>query len=497
MRRGRCAWILLVRRAPGRASPPRRPHAITASTPCRQNARGARRHARAVRGRPRRGALAARPPDPPLAGSPQDIAVTPDGRFAYVMTATADGRRSIDRPFARVAADGRLSPTAPAAADAAASRGSSSTRRARGSTTGSRATSIFLRDDQRRRHARAPSTPSRSPTPAPRRALRAVPRDDARRPQPLRGAVRRRRHRARLAVRRSTLRPGVGAPKNPTFVAFPARPAARTDDAGAWRSRPSAGHLYLATDTPGSGSGAGRSIPPPAPSRRHRRGAAGRRLRRGRGRPVAGRWRAVGPERRRRAGRPERIRQFAVGADGALAPLAPPAVNYVVASAGARPDRQPRTARPCTYRAVARDDRRRAQPLRERHRARGSVRIWQFDVDPASGRGRVEEHARRSAGPAPPAGRPPAPVAWRSPRRAATSTSPPTRRALGIGRWAIDPATGALTGGTVRGAAVRRLRRGRRRDVRRPATRCGRRARAARRRRPSASASSRSAPPAR
>jgi len=55
------------------------------------------------------GTLTASPPDTALAGIPRDIAVTPDGRFAYVVATGAASPAAIAQ-FARVAANGRLEP---------------------------------------------------------------------------------------------------------------------------------------------------------------------------------------------------------------------------------------------------------------------------------------------------------------------------------------------------------------------------------------------------
>ena len=112
---------------------------------------------------------------------------------------------------------------------------------------------------------------------------------------------------------------------------------------------------------------------------------------------------------------------------------------------GRRPRRRsPR--RRAGRRAVAGDDRRRAQPLRERHerRERADLAVRRRPASGAIGRrDRRSQLAGPAGGPTVGAGR------WRSRRRAATSTSRPTRRGPGIGHWAIDPATGALTGGSV------------------------------------------------
>ena len=281
------------RGAARRAASPRRRRRSRASTPCSPRPR--RRPAARSRSTP--SAPAARfalGPDTTLAEPPQDITVTPDGRFAYVLT-TPPGASTIVR-LARVAANGRLEPARRRAPRTPARRArSSSTRRARGSSTPSRAArSSGARSPPTARSARR--TRSRSPDDA--AARRALAGDDRRRAQPLRGRLPGHGQRADLAVRRRSGDRGRDAEEpGRGQLAGGGRPDHRRRADG---DRP-VGQPPVPRDRH-AGAGIGRwAIDPGSGAltgRRDRR-TADRRLRRGSGRAVGRRRRAVGAERGR------------------------------------------------------------------------------------------------------------------------------------------------------------------------------------------------------
>ncbi|MDP1849895.1 MAG: PKD domain-containing protein [Solirubrobacteraceae bacterium] len=267
------------------------------------------------------GALVASAPDIALAATPQDITVTPDGRFAYVATTASI------IPFARVAANGRLEPSPGA--------------------VGGGATTIIVNPQGTRVHhgqganvvtraINADGTlgaPATTPLPAGTFAAsvqslamtadgRSLYAADAGGATPL--------------VWQFDVDPATGAIafKNPPAVAWPGVPGPSAPPIGAGRMAitPSSSHLYLATESqaggigrwaigPATGALTAGSVQAPASDTYAEAAVAT---------SVAGDalWAPSGGG---TSAAPERIRQFAIGAGGALAPLAPPAVNYVVA----------------------------------------------------------------------------------------------------------------------------------------------------------------------
>ena len=174
MRRGRCAWILLCAALlAGAAAAPA--HAISGVYALQQNvAAGTGTLMQYTVGAD--GALTASAPDTPIAAFPQDLTVTPDGRFAYVATSTSI------IPFTRVAANGRLEP---GTADAAAGGGSAILVTPQGTRViHAQAGGIATRAINADGTLGAPSTLHHPRHPAARH--RAVARDDRRRAQPLR-----------------------------------------------------------------------------------------------------------------------------------------------------------------------------------------------------------------------------------------------------------------------------------------------------------------------
>src|SRR5918997_1611842 len=195
-----------------------------------------------------------------LGGSARDIAVTPDGRFAYVMTSDAEAGATI-LTFTR-GADGRLEQTGAVAPMGAIARG--------------------------------------------------------------------------LVVWQSTIDPatGVGTPKDPPFVAFPAAADGPSPHgAGRLAISPSGSHLYADADTHGVGIGrwaiepasgtltGGTLEAPPAYGETEAAVALS-----------AGGDALWAPSAGGDGSGDGRIRQFFVGTEGALAPLAPPAAGFAVAS---------------------------------------------------------------------------------------------------------------------------------------------------------------------
>jgi hypothetical protein len=139
-----------------------------------------------------------------------------------------------------------------------------------------------------------------------------------------------------LLVWQSTIDPatGVGTPKDSPFVAFPAAADGPTPHgAGRLAISPSGSHLYAAADTHGVGIGrwaiepasgtltGGTLEAPPAYGETEAAVALS-----------AGGGALWAPSAGGAGSGDGRIRQFSVGADGALAPLAPPAAGFAVAS---------------------------------------------------------------------------------------------------------------------------------------------------------------------
>ena len=319
MRRGRCAWVLVCSALlVGLATAPA--HAISGVYALQAAVATAGGGSLVQYTVGPGGALVASAPDIALPATPQDITVTPDGRFAYVAT-----NASII-PFARVAANGRLelSPGAVAGGATAiivnpqgtrvhhAQAGTISTRAINADGTLGAATTTTLPVG-----TAAPSVQSLAMT-ADGRSLYAsdasvgVPRIWQFDVDPTTGAV---------------------AFKSAPVVAWPGVPGPSAPPIGAGRMAltPSSSHLYLATDAqaggigrwtidPATGALTSGAVEPASDTYAEAAvatSAAGDAL----WAPSAGGTSAA----------PERIRQFSIGAGGALVPLAPPTVNYVVA----------------------------------------------------------------------------------------------------------------------------------------------------------------------
>ncbi|MEA2143036.1 MAG: hypothetical protein QOI64_1466 [Solirubrobacteraceae bacterium] len=273
------------------------------------------------------GTLTQSAPDLALSGTPLEITITPDAHFVYVATVASDGSGSI-AAFDRIAANGRLVPNAVPATAAAPGA-------ARGVIVNPQGTRVF--------YGQAGSIVSRpinadgslgaaAATPIPSGATAAD----------IRSLAMTANGRSLYASDASVtariwqfdVDPAAGAlaPKNPPVVGWPGPAGGPAVGAGRMAITPSGGHLYLATDTAGSGIGrwaidpasgalAGGSVEAPAADGYAEAAVAT---------SVAGDalWAPSGGG---ASASPERIRQFAIGAAGALTPLAPPAVDYVVA----------------------------------------------------------------------------------------------------------------------------------------------------------------------
>jgi hypothetical protein len=318
MRRGRCAWILLCAALlAGTAAAPA--HAISGVYALQQNvAAGSGTLVQYTVGAD--GALTPSAPDTPIAASPQDLAVTPDGRFAYVATGTAI------IPFTRVAANGRLEP---GTADTAAGGGSAILVTPQGTRViHAQAGGIATRAINADGTLGAPSTFVIPGTirPAIVRSLAMTADGRSLYASELTGGS--------VRIFQFDVDPASGAVslKGTPFAAWPGPAGGPAAGAGRMAITPSGSHLYLATATPGlgigrwaidPGSGAltgGTVEAPPADGYAEAAVATS----------VLGDalW---APSADGTAPAPERIRQFAIGAAGVLTPLAPPAVNYVVA----------------------------------------------------------------------------------------------------------------------------------------------------------------------
>ena len=282
------------------------------------------------------GALAPLAPAP-ISGSPRDIAVTPDGRFGYVMTSTDGGASptSTILTFAR-GANGRLEQTGAVGPMTAAALGLIVNPQGTRVYYGHPANGVFFRainaDGTLGAESAFPiSTVATAFTPY-AQYLAMTP--DGRN---LYAA----QHAGRIAgaiVWQSTIDPatGAGVPKDPPFLSLPPADGVPAPSAvGRLAVTPSGSHLYLATDTPGAGIGRWAIDPATgaltggtmdAPAADYAEAAVA--LSTGGG----ALW-APSAAGAALPAAPERIRQFSVGAGGALAPLAPPAVSYVQAGA--------------------------------------------------------------------------------------------------------------------------------------------------------------------
>ena len=319
MRRGRCAWVLVCSALlAGIATAP--VHAISGVYALQASVAtggGSLVQYTVAPG----GALVASAPDIALAGTPQDIAVGPGGRFAYVATTSSI------LPFARVAANGRLEPTPGAVRGGAtavlvnpqgtrvhhADGGTIVTRAINADgTLGAGTTTVIPAG------AAAARVQSLAMT-ADGRSLYA---GDA-----SAGAPR---------IWQFDVDPAGGtvAPKSTPAVTWPGVPPPGGPAVGAGRMTltPSGSHLYLATNTGASGIGrwaidpangalTGGTVEAPSPDAYAEASVATSAAGDALWAPSAGGTSAAA----------ERVRQFSIGAGGALAPLAPPTSNYVVA----------------------------------------------------------------------------------------------------------------------------------------------------------------------
>jgi len=264
---------------------------------------------------------------PAALGTPaRDIAVTPDGRFGYVMTSDAEVGATIIT-FAR-GGNGRLEQTGAVGPMGAAARGIVVDPQGRRVYYGHPADAIFFRDI----NADGSLGAERSfPIGNTSTSLTAYAQYLAMTPDGRNLYAAQYVHRTGLRVWQSTIDPatGVGTPKDPSSVAFPAAAdGPEPAEAGRLAITPSSSHLYAAADTAGVGIGrwaiepatgvltGGTLEAPPA----HGDAEAAIALSAGGGAlwaPSAGAGSSAG-----------RIRQFSVGAGGALAPLA---VGFAVA----------------------------------------------------------------------------------------------------------------------------------------------------------------------
>jgi hypothetical protein len=325
MRRGRCAWTLVTAALiAGIATTPAQ--AITSLYSLQSSARAASGSLVQYTVGPG-GALSPSPPDTTLPDAPQDITVTPDGRFAYVMT-SLPASSAIFR-LARVAAGGRLEPATPAL------------------TTNSGAGRAIIVNPQGTRvlyaqpggailwRAIAADGTLGAPNPIAIPATTAAPdvrflamTADGRNlyAADFPGTV-------SVRIWQFDVDPATGAatPKSPAVVGWPGPAGGPTIGAGRMAIAPAGTTLYLATDTPGAGIGrwaidpgtgalTGGAVDAPAAD----------------GYAEAAVALSVGgdalwaPSAGGTSASPERIRQFGIGGGG-LTPLAPPAVSYVVA----------------------------------------------------------------------------------------------------------------------------------------------------------------------
>lgn len=326
MRRGRCAWIL-VAVALLAGSLAASAQAITGVYSLQSSVAGPGGSLAQYSVGPG-GALSPSGPDTTLAEAPQDITLTPDGRFAYVLT-TLPGSSTIVR-LARVAANGRLEP-------ASSTTNSGAARAIIVNPQGTRVIyaqpggAIFWRAiaaDGTLGAANPIAIPTTTPPPDVRSlAMTADGRNLYAADFP--GAV-------SVRVWQFTVDPATGAatPKSPAVVGWPGPVGGPTVEAGRMAIAPSGSHLYLATDTPDAGIGrwaidpgtgalTGGAVDAPTTDGYAEAAVAlsigGDAL----WAPSAANDLSIPP--------PERIRQFAVAGGGVLTPLAPPAVNYVVA----------------------------------------------------------------------------------------------------------------------------------------------------------------------
>jgi hypothetical protein len=271
------------------------------------------------------GTLTASPPATALPGTPQDIAITPDGRFAYVAAVGAAAPGPIAQ-FARVVANGRLEPngTGPSADASAILVNPQGTRVVLGQ--GNTVVSRPIAADGTLAAA-TPVTIAAGAPPATVRSL-AMTADG----RSLYVGDSGMGVSARIWQFDVDPASGAIAPKSPPVVAWPGPVGGPTVGAGRMAIAPSGTHLYLATSTAAAGIGhwaidqatgalTGGAVQAP-PSDGYAETAVAT--------SVAGDalW---APSADGTTASPERIRQFAIAPGGVLTPLAPPAVSYVVA----------------------------------------------------------------------------------------------------------------------------------------------------------------------
>ena len=337
MRRGRCAWILVAAAlVAGIAAPAAQ--AITGVYSLQSSVLSAGGSLAQYSVGPG-GALAPSGPDTTLAEAPRDITVTPDGRFAYVLTSLT-ATSTIVR-LARVAANGRLEPATPS------------------STTNSGAARAIIVNPQGTRVLYAQpggaifwraiaadgtlgaSNPIAIPTTTPPPDVRSLAMTaDGRNlyAADFPGTV-------SVRIWQFTVDPATGAatPKSPAVVGWPVA-GGPTVGAGRMAIAPSGSHLYLATDTagagigrwaidPGTGALTGGAVDAPAADGYAEAAVAlstsGNAL-----------WAPSGSS----AAAPERIRQFGVGAGGVAGAARAAGRQLRRRRPGARPRRQPRRA---------------------------------------------------------------------------------------------------------------------------------------------------------
>jgi len=274
------------------------------------------------------GTLAALPPDSPLAGTPRDIAVTPDGRFAYVLTVDPAGSTVIAQ-FARVAANGRLEPNAPATVSSPGPANAIIVDPQGARVLYGQNGNVVTRPINADGTLGAP-TATTIPTGTPPANIRSLAMTAAGRSlyatDTSVGSVR---------IWQFDVDPASGAMglKSAPVVPWPGAPGGPTAGAGRMAITPSGADLYLATDTGGLGIGHWRidpatgaltagTVEAPPPDTYAEAAVAT---------SVAGDalWAPSGGG---TSAAPQRIRQLAIGAAGALAPLAPATVSHVVAT---------------------------------------------------------------------------------------------------------------------------------------------------------------------
>lgn len=273
-----------------------------------------------------------------IGGPPRDIAVTPDGRFAYVMTSTiaptGATATSTIIPFAR-GPGGRLEPNGAAIGPLPdSSRGIIVNPQGTRVYYGRPGNAILVRNIDADGTLGAESAFSLAPVEplfTPYAQFLAMTPDG----RNLYAAQF--EGRTGLIVWQSTIDPstGLGTPKSPASVGFPAAEGTvAPDTVGRMAVTPSGGHLYVTAETVGVGIGrwaidpaTGTLVggtPEAPPSDGYAEASVAVSV------TGAALW---APSAGGFVSAPERVRRFAIGAGGALAPLAPPAVNYVVAGA--------------------------------------------------------------------------------------------------------------------------------------------------------------------